>query len=201
MRAHTVDMEQLPFALRPAAPANLAEMRALISEAAQWLQASKNIGQWQRPWPDRAGQRERILSDLRKGKIRMVWDGSVAAATITVDTEGPLDLNDRPIWPEERRHRSALYVRRVVVGRRYAGLRLGTALMDWAAAVARREYGAELIRIDVWTTNLALHAYYEGLGFTRSLSAEGLGDYPSQALFERRTDQPGSDFNKLFTDR
>jgi hypothetical protein len=73
--------------------------------------------------------------------------------------------------------------------------------MDWAAAVARREYGAELIRIDVWTTNLTLHAYYEGLGFTHSLTAEGLSDYPSQALFERQADQPGSDFKKLFTDR
>jgi GNAT superfamily N-acetyltransferase len=106
-----------------------------------------------------------------------------------------------PSWPEERRHRSVLYVRRVVVNRRYAGLGLGAALMDWAAAMARREYGAELIRIDVWTTNRALHTYYERLGFTRHVSAEGLVDYPSQALFERQTDQPASDFKKFFTER
>lgn len=173
----------------------------LVIEAAQWLQQSKDTDQWERPWPDLAGRRERLLNDLLKGKVWMVWDGDVAAATITVDTEEPLDLNGRPIWPEERHHRSALYVRRVIVGRRYAGLGLGAALMDWTAAAARREHGTELIRIDVWTTNLALHAYYEGLGFIRHLSAAGLGDYPSQALFERRADQLGSDFKKLFTDR
>jgi hypothetical protein len=71
--------------------------------------------------------------------------------------------------------------------------------MDWAAALAENEHRAELIRIDVWTTNLALHAYYEGLGFTRRLSAEGLGGYPSQALFERQAGKPRSDFKKFFS--
>lgn len=195
-------MGQFPFALRPAAPANRDDVRALVREAAQWLRQTKSIDQWGNPWPGRPEQRERILNDLLKGKTWMLWDGPVAAATITVDPEEPLDLNGRPTWPEERRHLSALYLRRVVVGRSYAGLGLGAALMDWAAAaLAENEHRAELIRIDVWTTNLALHAYYEGLGFTRSLSAEGLGDYPSQALFERQADQPGSDFKKLFTDR
>jgi GNAT superfamily N-acetyltransferase len=117
----------------------------------------------------------------------------------TVAPEEPLDLNGRPVWPEERRHRPALYLRRVVVGRRYAGPGLGAALMDWAATIAKREHRAELIRTDVWTTNLALQAYYEGLGFTRRLGAEGLVDYPSQALFERQAGQPGSDFKKLFS--
>ena len=59
----------------------------------------------------------------------------------------------------------ALYIRRVVVSKRHLGL--GSALLDWAADVARRDYEATLIRIDVWTTNLNLHAYYEGQRFTR----------------------------------
>jgi len=87
-------------------------------------------------------------------------------------------------------------VRRIIVRRRYARLGLGAALLDWAVDVAKRDHGAELIRIDVRTTNLKLHAYYEGLRFTRCPDAQGLGDYPSQALFERCVDAPGLNFYK-----
>ncbi len=66
-----------------------------------------------------------------------------------------------------KRPETALYVRRVIVSRRYVGLGLGAALLDWAGDVARRRHRAVLLRIDVWTTNTALHAYYEKRGFTR----------------------------------
>jgi len=66
----------------------------------------------------------------------MVWDGTTA--TITVDIEEPLDLNEQPVWPAHERDKPALYVRRVVVNRRYADLGLGAALLDWAAHVAKR---------------------------------------------------------------
>ena len=56
-----------------------------------------------------------MLNDLLKGKTWLVWDGETAVATITVDTDEPVDLNEQPVWPEHERHRSALYVRRVVV--------------------------------------------------------------------------------------
>jgi GNAT superfamily N-acetyltransferase len=127
-----------------------------------------------------------------------VRDGKTTVATITIDTDEPLDLNGRPVWPPDGNQRSALYVRRVIVSRRYARLGLGAALLDWAAGVAKRDYGAELIRVDVQTTNLKLHAYYEGQRFTRCPDPQGLGDYPSQALFERGVDVPGSDLTKLF---
>jgi GNAT superfamily N-acetyltransferase len=163
---------------------------------------SKDTDQWANPWPDRAGQRERLLNDLLKGKTWLVWDGSTAAATITVDTEEPLDLNEQPVWPTDKRCAAALYVRRVIVSRRYAGYGLGAALLDWAAEVARRDYEATLIRIDVWTTNLDLHAYYEGQCFTRRAGRDPreLTNYPSQALFEREVDQSGSDYAKFFTE-
>jgi len=48
--------------------------------------------------------------------------------------------------------------------RKYAGYGLGAALLDWAADVATRDYGAALIRIDEWTTNL---------GLTRQIPADG----------------------------
>ena len=68
--------------------------------------------------------------------------------------------------------------------------------------MAKRCHEVALIRIDVWTTNLDLHAYYEGQGFTRrqGRDPEELADYPSQALFERDVRKPGSDYRKLFVE-
>jgi GNAT superfamily N-acetyltransferase len=177
-------------------------VRGLVREAVEWLRASKDTDQWATPWPNRTGQRERILNDLLKGKTWIVWDGAAAVATITVDTEEPLDLNEQPVWPEHKRHAPALYVRRVIVSRRYAGRRLGAALLDWAADVARRDYDATLIRIDVWTTNTELHDYYKRQCFTRCAGRDGrkLADYPSQALFEREVGRSGSGYTKLFTE-
>jgi GNAT superfamily N-acetyltransferase len=141
-----------------------------------------------------------MLNDLVKGKTWLVWDGVTAAATITVDADEPLDLNEQPVWPDDKRHEPALYVRRVIVSRRYAGIGLGAALLDWAADMAKRHHQAALLRIDVWTTNKELHAYYEGQLFTRRASRDPreLANYPSQALFEREVDRSGSDYKEFF---
>jgi len=190
------------FALRLGMPGDLDEIRGLVREAAEWLRTSKDTDQWANPWPDPARQTERILNDLLKGKTWIVWDGTSAAATITVDTEEPLHLNEQPVWPAHKRREPALYVRRVIVSRRYAGLGLGAALLDWAADVAKRDHRAALIRIDVWTTNTELHAYYEGQRFTRREGRDPreLAGYPSQALFEREVDRSGSGYMKFFTE-
>ena len=82
----------------------------------------------------------------------------------------------------------------------YAGLGLGAALLDWAADVAKRDHRAALIRIDVWTTNQSLHAYYEGQRFMRreGRDPKELANYPSQALFEREVDRSGSGYTRFF---
>jgi ribosomal protein S18 acetylase RimI-like enzyme len=190
-------MGRYPFVLCLAVPGDLDKVVGLIREAAGWL-GSQGIDQWQKPWPDRAGHRERILNDLVKGKTWLVQDGENTAATITIDTDEPLDAEKRSVWPREESHQPTLYMRRVIVSRRYAGLGLGAALMDWAAELAQRDHGAEFIRIDVRTTNVKLHAYYKGQRFTRCPDPQGLGDYPSQALFQRWAGELGSDFTRLF---
>ena len=197
-----VSVRGFSFCLCPATPRDLKEVYCLVLEAAAWLRKCKGTDQWSHPWPNPAGREERILSDLARGKTWLVWDGRRAAGTITIDTEEPLVANAQPVWPADKRDDLALYVRRVIVSRRYARLGLGAALLDWAADVAKREYRATLIRIDVWTTNLALHDYYEGQRFTRQAGRDPweLGDYPSQALFEREVDQAGSDYTRLFTE-
>ena len=163
---------------------------------------SKNTDQWAKPWPSRVGHKERIRNDLLRGKTWLVWDDKTVAATITIDTDEPVSAQGRPIWPAHKRGEAALYVRRVIVRRKYSGLRLGAGLLDWAADVAKRDYGATLIRIDVWTTNTELHAYYQEQGFTRCPGRDPaeLPGYPAQVLFERELDQAGSRYTELLTE-
>jgi GNAT superfamily N-acetyltransferase len=192
-----VSVGSYPFVLRLAVPRDLDKVVALVREAAAWLR-STGIDQWQEPWPDPAGHRERILNDLFKGKTSLVRDGKVTVATITIDTDEPLDADEHLVWRTEESQLPVLYVRRMIVSRRYARLGLGAALLDWATDVAKRAHGAELIRIDVRTTNLKLHSYFEGQRFTRCPDPQGLGDYPSQALFERGVDVRRVDSTRLF---
>jgi GNAT superfamily N-acetyltransferase len=190
-----VSVGRYPFVLYPAASGDLETVIGLVREAARWL-GGMDTDQWQKPWPDRAGQRDRIVNDLFEGKTWLVRDGETIAATITVDNDEPLDLNEHPIWPPDDSQTRVMYVRRVIVSRRYARHRLGAALLDWAADWAKT-HGAELIRIDVWTTNTKLHGYYRRQKFTRCRDPQDLGSYPSQALFERSVDVRVLDFTKL----
>jgi hypothetical protein len=190
------------FALRRATPGNLREVRGLIEEAVEWLRSNKDTDQWTTPWPDLESSVDRLRDDLRQRKTWLVWDDAIPAGTITLDTAEPADAHNRPVWPVHKRHELALYVRRVIVSRRYADIELGAGLLDWASEVAMRDHGAALIRIDVWTTNLELHGYYERQRFTRCRGRDPseLADYPSQALFERVVDQAGSGYTELFTE-
>ena len=92
------------------------------------------------------------------------------------------------VWPEWACDSSerAVYVHRLITARSYAGWGLGAEMIDWAGLSAARQYGAESIRIDVWTGNQALHDYYAKRGF---LACGFCADpeYPSGALFQKPT--------------
>lgn len=174
-------MEYGTFALRRADAADLHAVHNLLTEASQWLQ-TKGTDQWTKPWPDEGDRRERIRKAIAAGRTWIAWDAAQAAATLTASP------NHHGIWPEETRLEQAVYVRRVVVSRRYAGLGLGAQLLDWAGLRASREYGARWIRVDVWTTNLRLQDYYLSRGFERGGSSPIEG-YPHAALFQKSVDE------------
>lgn len=183
-------MPEWPLVLRLAAEDDMPEVISLIEEAADWLR-TKNTDQWARPWPNRAGRDSRIRADIHRGKTWIGWDNAVPAATITVDPD------EDSHWPDDLRRDPAVYVHRLVVGRRYKGAGLGAALLDWAGQTARRDHGARWIRVSAWTTNLGLHAYYRRQGF------EGRGfhpddGYPSRARFQKSTDRLPASRPELF---
>jgi GNAT superfamily N-acetyltransferase len=143
---------------------------------------------------------ERVWRDLHTGSTWIVWDAAVPAGTITVTTEDPRDPAGRYVWPQHKRRQRALYVRRVIVKRSHAGLGLGAALIDWASEAAIQQIGTPRLRVDVWTTNRDLHAYYRGNGFRRGARRLlwKLPGYPSRALFER-TVSPEAPDSYLFS--
>jgi ribosomal protein S18 acetylase RimI-like enzyme len=152
----------------------------LIEAAAEWLR-TKNTDQWAQPWPSEEDRDYRIRQDLIAGKTWIAWEGGTPAATITADSA------ENPIWPAEARRDPAVYVCRLVVNRAFSGRGLGAALLDWAGFRGRKRYRARWIRVDVWTTNAALHAYYQRLGFGFCGFSEALAYYPSAALFQKET--------------
>jgi predicted N-acetyltransferase YhbS len=181
-----------PLTLRSATPSDYPVILTLIDAAAKWL-STKGTDQWAPPWPDERTRNARILDDLRKGKTWLAEDGATVAATIT------LDPADNGIWPAERRREPAVYLRRLIVDRRYGGLKVGAKLLDWASDTAERRHHARWVRIDVWTTNSDLHEYYRGQDFTDAGLRDLADDpaYPSRALFERSTWPPRPDYQDV----
>jgi GNAT superfamily N-acetyltransferase len=167
---------------------DLGAVSGLLREASLWLR-TKHTDQWAEDWPTEDVRRKRVRAAVRAGRTWIAWDAQVAAATVTASP------NHHDIWPEENRRDPAVYVRRLVVSRRYAGFGLGAQLLDWAGLRAGRQYGARWIRVDVWTTNTALHDYYRNQGFEFCGFCQTIADYPAAALFQKRTDEikpPGS---------
>jgi GNAT superfamily N-acetyltransferase len=186
-------MGEPPPVLRRATERDHDVIIRLIDAAAEWLK-SKNTDQWAQPWPSIEDRSHRILRDLRSAKTWIVWHGREPAATITTDAA------DSPIWPPETLQDRAVYVCRLVVSRSHSGQGLGAALLDWAGLRARQRYGARWVRVDVWTTNKALHAYYERQGFQPCGLSKAIDDYPSAALFQKATDRirPSVSGRRLF---
>ena len=173
------------YTIRLATLADLPAILDLIDSAAKWLQARKDTDQWARPWPDRASRDARVEQGIRDRLTWIVEDSpGMLAATITCREHG----NDT-LWSGAELAEDAVYVSRLIVSRELAGHGIGAALIDWAGVLGIRQRRAMWIRVDVWTTNLALHDYYrdQGFGYLRTVPFPHYWDYPSAALFQKAT--------------
>jgi GNAT superfamily N-acetyltransferase len=169
------------FSVRLATPDDLEVILGLIDDAADWLRA-KNTRQWAKPWPNRLERDLRVVRGLMACRTWLVEDDGTPVATVTYRPDGNHDL-----WTEHERKDPAVYMSRLVINRDYAGLGVGADLMNWAGARAAQEFGAKVLRIDVWTDNYRLHDYYMSRGF-KSLRKHKDDTYPSAALFVKLTE-------------
>jgi hypothetical protein len=179
-----VSVGKFPFRLRLATPGDLKGIFWLLDGAAAWLRTTKDTDQWEKPWPTREARDARVRAGVENGETWIVLDGSDPMGTITI-TPRPNPY----VWSNPssacRLSERAVYVHRLATARNHAGLGgLGSALLDWAGRKGQRLYGAQWIRIDVWSSNRALHHYYVKRGF---LSCGECPDrrYPSGALFQK----------------
>lgn len=162
---------------------DLPAILAMRAEASAWL-ADQGVDQWATAWPTPEAQSDRILSSIRAGETWMVRDDDGAtAATVALDT-----FSDPKLWTPDERADPSMYLHRLIVRRKYAGL--GADVIEWACQRAG-QLGNHWVRIDVWTDNIGLHRYYERNGF-RHVRTLDLPDYPSGALFQRPASEPRS---------
>lgn len=153
----------------------------LIDSAAAWLR-TKDTDQWATPWPSRQARDERVMRGVLSHRTWLAEDDAGhPLATVTFSDQG-----SRRLWNRSERRTPAVYLCRLVVSREHAGLGIGAALVEWAGLRGSRGWSAEWIRIDVWTSNSALHNFYEKHGFVFHKFARR-EDYPSAALFQKPT--------------
>jgi GNAT superfamily N-acetyltransferase len=193
--------------VRQAVADDLPTILGLIDEAAGWLRV-KGTDQWREPWPNRAARDNRVLRGLQSGSTWLVTSGQAAVATITYRQHAIQEQpgrqaqdGDRVLWTKEERSVPAVYVSRLVVQREYSGLDIGGALTDWAGLRGARGWSAQWIRIDVWTTNEALHNYYAKRGFEFCrICPYDKETYPSAALFQKPTRRADAGAAARFTE-
>jgi ribosomal protein S18 acetylase RimI-like enzyme len=177
--------------VRPANAGDMQTVLGFIDEASRWL-PMKNTDQWSRPWPNSEGRDYRIRRGLEARRTWMVEDNGSPIATISCRPDANQEL-----WSTAEQQTPAVYVSRLIVARSHAGTDIGRELLDWAGFWANVQYGAQLIRIDVWTTNGALQNYYEKRGFERVRFADNV-EYPSAALLQKVTgDISAADITRL----
>lgn len=146
-----------------AGPGQVADVLMVLDEAAAWLR-----GRGVTQWPSRF-EPSWVEGAVRRGETWLVTVDGTVSATVT------LDLAD-PAW--DGAGGDALYVHRLAVRRRWAGL--GAVILDWAAASARRQ-GRRALRLDCVAPNARLRAYYEAAGFVHRGDVT-VGGAPGQRL-------------------
>lgn len=137
----------------PAQPGDVTKLVAFRAEAAVWL-GRRGSDQWQFPYPE-----GKLLEAVEDGTVFMVVDGGEAVATLTVTPVAVAGL-----WTERELGEPSMFVNKLSVARTHAGQNLGGRLLGWAGDRAYRA-GAGWLRLDAWTTNRELQAYYLRHGF------------------------------------
>ncbi|MFE4517096.1 GNAT family N-acetyltransferase [Kitasatospora sp. NPDC056783] len=161
--------------VRAARPGDLPRLAALRAEAAAWIALEHGSAQWSSPYDP-----ERGLALIARGAtvVAALEPRGEAVATVTIRPTGSPRL-----WSVEELACPARYLSSFTVDRRHAGRGVGARLGDWAAWRAGRS-GARVLRVNVWSDNAALHAYYRARGWRWVRTAPGSR---SGALFERAT--------------
>jgi GNAT superfamily N-acetyltransferase len=138
--------------VRQARRADVNAVEELLIEAARWVDALGEV-----MWEEGELAAGRVAAEVEEGQFFLaVVDGEPGGAI-------KFQLEDRLFWPDLTQSESA-FVHRLVVGRRYKGLGVSTALLQWAVDRAT-SMGKRYLRLDCDASRQKLRAVYERFGF------------------------------------
>ena len=143
---------QMRSEIRQAAAYETDLVAEVLSEAVAWLQ-SRGIPLWQ---PSDVASAA-IRSDVAAGYYFLALHNDQPSGTFKYQPDDPL------IWPEESEN-EASYIHRVAVKRAFAGGKLSSMMLQWAAERAADE-GKQFLRLDCEASRPRLRAIYERFGF------------------------------------
>ncbi|MFD3422396.1 GNAT family N-acetyltransferase [Streptomyces decoyicus] len=126
-------------------------------DAATWL-ADRGSDQWSTPYPE-----DLLRASIEAGDVFLFYDEAAPddpVATVTLDTDA-----DPILWRPAEAREPALYIHKLTLTHPGGGSGLGSQILDWCNDRAARA-GARWLRLDAWTTNTDLHAYYRSQGFS-----------------------------------
>jgi ribosomal protein S18 acetylase RimI-like enzyme len=153
---------------RPATLADLDVTFEVYRQVCLWLYDTLSItNQW-----DREPVREEIRELVNSGELYLVLRQNEVA--------GVFKLNEKDHhWADDG---SALYVHAFAVNRKFKGLGIGQAMLNWAADEGRRR-GKQFMRLDCMNENARLKQVYLDAGMEpRPQNPQ----YDWSALFERK---------------
>ena len=177
--------------IESAIPSDLLRLRRFRADASAWL-ASQGTDDWADPFPV-----ARVKASIAAGEVFLIREreGDDAAATVTLYAN--IDPERGELWTPAERMEPALYGHRITVDRQYAGCGLGSQIIDWATDRAAIQ-GARWLRLNTWTTNRELHAYYLRNGFQHVRTTPGPGKIPGW-LAQRPAERTAHAFNDRTT--
>lgn len=140
----------------------------LILEASEWLK-ERGMSQWEKPPVSKA--EFRAASD--RNEVYVLAQGTDVVGTVTLTKDKDY------YWGAAEG--DAIYLHRLVVSRKYKGLRIGEQLLRWAEEFTVAN-DLRLLRLDCRNSNPAIKEYYSKNGFT--FKGIGLGKFEF-ALFEK----------------
>jgi GNAT superfamily N-acetyltransferase len=138
-------------AIRLAQPGEVAEVCSILLEAAAWLEGRGTPG-WQ---PDELAP-DLVEPDVAGGLFFFACSDGEFAGTFK------FQLTDHEYWPEVGD--DSAFVHRLAVRRKFAGLGISSAMLEWAASRAR-SLGRMYLRLDCDPRRPRLRAFYERHGF------------------------------------
>jgi GNAT superfamily N-acetyltransferase len=142
----------MSITVRQAQRGDVHVVEELLIEAARWVDALGEV-----MWEEGELAAGRVAAEVEEGQFFLaVVDGEPGGAI-------KFQLEDRLFWPDLTQSESA-FVHRLVVGRRYKGLGVSTALLQWAVDRAT-SMGKRYLRLDCDASRPKLRALYERFGF------------------------------------